>query len=130
MKKYIYMSIPVICLICVMVILKTVLFIGYVPSASMAPTIRTGSIIIANRYYRELDKGDIIVFNHDNTVMVKRIAAIPGETITIGNKKYLAPLDGYFVLGDNTNSSFDSRYWNEPFVKKADIIAVLVCKLN
>lgn len=130
MKKYIYMSIPIICLICVVVILKTVLFIGYVPSASMAPTIRPGSVIIANRCYRELTKGDIIVFNYGNTVMVKRIAAIPGETLTVGNKNYSIPQDSYFVLGDNTNDSFDSRYWNEPFVKKANIIAVLVCQLN
>ena len=32
------------------------------------------------------------------------------------------PADSYFVLGDNSNSSNDSRRWEDPFVPRKDII--------
>ncbi|MBN1494350.1 signal peptidase I [Candidatus Peregrinibacteria bacterium] len=35
---------------------------------------------------------------------------------------YEVPADSYFVLGDNRDSSFDSRTWHSPFVPKNNIV--------
>ena len=79
--------------------MKTVFFIGYVPTSSMEPTLKKDSIIFGTRLFDDLQTGDIIVFTKDGTVMVKRIAAIAGETITIEGITYMVPENSYFVLG-------------------------------
>lgn len=107
----------------VLVLMKTVFFIGYVPTASMEPALKKGSLIFGTRIFGDLDVGDIIVFKKDGTVMVKRIAATAGETITVDGISYTVPEDSYFVLGDNEKNSIDSRYWDEPFLEKTSIIA-------
>ena len=102
----------------VLVLMKTVFFIGYVPTASMEPALKKGSLIFGTRIFDDLDVGDIIVFTKDGTVMVKRIAAIAGETITVDGVSYTVPENCYFVLGDNEDNSWDSRHWVFPYITK------------
>ena len=123
MKKYIWLLIPVFVAAIVVVLMKTVFFIGYVPTASMEPALKKGSLIFGTRIFDDLETGDIIVFTKDGTVMVKRIAAIAGETITVDGVSYTVPENCYFVLGDNEDNSWDSRHWDEPFLEKTNIIA-------
>ena len=114
---------PVICGLLCIILLKCVFFIGYVPSASMEPAISEGSFIFAVRIYGGLNRGDIVVFNHDNRLNVKRIAAVPGDVVVVREKSLTVPAGSYFMLGDNAEDSLDSRYWTEPFLPAQEIVA-------
>lgn len=123
------------------VVLRFVIFVGYVPTESMEPTLPRGSFIVGSRIFNKPQVGDVIVFEKDGILMVKRIAAVSGEVIDLTNVPYMneislpanadaviaIPPNSFFVLGDNIQNSWDSRYWENPFVKLDQIKAVIVC---
>lgn len=117
--------IPVIVFIGVLMLFKTVFFIGFVPSASMEPTLKTNSVIFGTRIYGTLQGGDIIVFQHEDDVLVKRIIGVGGQELEVEGISYTVPEDCYFVMGDNRDNSWDSRFWEDPFIKKSSVIAKL-----
>lgn len=122
-------------------VLRFVIFVGYVPTESMEPTLPRGSVIIGTRIFNKPQVGDVIVFEKDGILMVKRVAAVSGEVIDLTNVPYMnetslpakadtviaVPPNSFFVLGDNTQNSWDSRYWEDPYVKLDQIKAVIVC---
>lgn len=128
MRKLKWLILPVIVFGLTFCLFRFVFIIGYVPSASMEPTLKEKNYILGFRIYGDLEVGDIIIFEHDGTTMVKRIAAVGGETIEADGKIYTVPEGKLFVLGDNRQNSFDSRYWEEPFVDESDIIAKVIWK--
>ena len=121
-------------------ILRFVLLVGYVPTPSMEPTLQQNSIIIGTRLFGELKTGDIIVFQKDGVLVVKRIAGCPGERIDLTKISYMesvpipifeqevitVPENAYFVLGDNSQNSWDSRYWEDPFISPEEIVAKVI----
>jgi signal peptidase I len=111
-----------------------------IEGSSMAPLLADRDAIFVNRMvYRlaPIQRGDVVVFDYPldrRTSFIKRIVALPGETIEIrqglvyvnGNwlpEPYVpsqycdlsdfgplkVPSDSYFVMGDHRSSSNDSR---------------------
>ncbi|MCH5253624.1 MAG: signal peptidase I [Lachnospiraceae bacterium] len=122
---------------------------------SMEPSLYNGQEILINRFIYKLSlpkRGDVVVFwpngNQKTHYYVKRVIALPGETIQIidgrvyidgslldedesyskimdagiAENEILLGVDEYFVLGDNRNSSEDSRSGNIGPVKRNNII--------
>ncbi|MBD5521432.1 MAG: signal peptidase I [Lachnospiraceae bacterium] len=122
---------------------------------SMEPALYNGQEILINRFIYKISspkRGDVIVFlpngNQKTHYYVKRVMALPGETVQIKSGKVY--IDGelleedesydkiadagiaeneivlddneYFVLGDNRNSSEDSRSGNIGAVDGSNII--------
>ena len=126
MKKLLPILIPVFCAVLVLVLFRFVFYLGYVPTASMEPTIHQGSLILGLRQFGELRTGDIVIFRHDGRTLVKRIAASPGETYILNGSPITVPAGHYLLLGDNADDSYDARYWDDPFVSSSVIMAKLI----
>lgn len=130
MKKKLIWLIPIIAALLVYLLFQTVLLIGYVPTASMEPTLEEGSYILGLRPYGKLKTGDIVIFKHEEGLLVKRIAASGGESITVEGIRYIVPEGHYLMLGDNAENSYDSRYWEVPYVSEEAIVAKLIRPSN
>ena len=129
-KKIRPFIIPVAITLAVIILFHSIFFLGYVPTESMEPTLKTGSLILGLRCFDDLQNGDIIIFRHDGSYLVKRIAASAGETVVHQNKLVIVPEDSFFVLGDNADNSLDSRYWENPFVSLDDVMAKLLLPIE
>lgn len=125
----------------IFLLMRFVFLFGYVPTASMEPTLEKDSFILGVRVFSEIKKGDIVIFEHDGHLLVKRVAALPGETIDLSMLTYMTtieipvrdtdtlvvPEECYYLLGDNVQNSIDARYWEEPFVSREQIVAKVLC---
>lgn len=132
--------VPVSLTLFLYILLRCIFLVGYVPSESMEPTLHKGSLILCTRITKNLETGDIIVFRRGAILMVKRIAAVGGDTVDYSRLEYMegiappqrsesaavVPENSFFLLGDNTQDSLDSRYWDNPFIHSDDVVAKLL----
>ena len=125
-KKLCQVLIPLFGAVTVIILFRCVLFIGYVPTSSMEPTLKTGSVLLGIRIIGSIKTGDIIVFRHNEKLFVKRVAAVGGDIIEENGQTLTVPAECFYVLGDNTEHSYDSRCWKEPFVERQDVLAVVI----
>src|SRR5678815_3049864 len=92
---------------------------NWVPSGSMKPTILEGDLVFVNKLAYDLRvpftlqrladwdnpaRGDIVVFfsPHDGTRLVKRVVAVPGDTIELRNNVLL--LNGTAMAYESVNA--------------------------
>lgn len=110
----------------ILILFRFAFLLGYVPTASMEPTLKTGSLLLGVRVWEDIQKGDIIVFRHNKEYLVKRVEAVGGDLIERNGENLVVPEGGFYVLGDNGQCSYDSRYWEYPFVMSDDIVAKVI----
>lgn len=105
---------------------------------------------------KDPERFDVIMFkfpDNEKKDYIKRIIGLPGEKVTVTAGKvyindsqvpldepyikgvpvgdfgpYQVPEDSFFVMGDNRNDSWDSRYWYNNYVKREKILAKAVCR--
>lgn len=88
-----------------------------VSGASMEPTFETGDYLIIDEFsyhFQKPQKDDVIVFRYPldkSKFFIKRIEGLPGETVKYNGQELKLGDNEYFVLGDNTMASSDSRIW-------------------
>ena len=86
-----------------------------VQGPSMLPTFSPGDRIVVNRLayrMRSPSKGELIALRHpldEELPLLKRVAAVPGEVVKIGRREYQLGPEEWYVVGDNADSSSDSR---------------------
>lgn len=107
MKSYVLYLIPAFVIIVILVMLRTVLLLGYVPSESMKPKLERVSHIIGNRFYRDIDVGDIIIFEREGNMMVKRVAACAGDMVMVNGQSQPVPSDCFLGIMSITHMTQD-----------------------
>lgn len=120
--------------IVLLLFVRTFIFsVGIIDGESMVPTLNNNQKFIVNRIgylISEPKHGDVIQFiDFDRKkLIVKRIAGTPGEevVIEINEKKQKIKLKSqqYYVLGDNSEKSYDSRQYGP--ILRENIIGKLV----
>ena len=122
---------------------------------SMSPTLEHDEIVALIKT-DNIDRGDLIGFYYQGKILLKRVIALPDDTVVIdenGNVyvneqlliepyvtekslgecdlefPYEVPGDGYFVMGDRRSQSVDSRSSMIGAVTKDDIIGKIFIRV-
>lgn len=124
--------VPYVIILLAVIIIRTYFFTPIMVSGpSMQPTLDGGELMILSKNDSDIKRFDIVVVDIDTEDIIKRVVAMPGETISCENgivyvngkkqeeeyskgitadfPKVTLDYDEYFVMGDNRENSLDSR---------------------
>ena len=106
-----------------------------ISGTSMEPTLNNGEIVVLVKTSK-LERGDLCGFSYSNKILIKRVIGLPGDIIEIDTEgtvyingaaidepytkdkslgecdlefPYTVPENEYFLMGDQRESSIDSR---------------------
>ena len=116
---------------------------------SMAPTYRSSDLLLTSPVGRTKDsvrRGDVVVFRRGELRMIKRAVGLPGDLVEMEagrliingdpvdgrprvrgafTQTWRVPDHGYFMAGDNSSVSDDSRVWDEAYLAAGSVEAVV-----
>lgn len=132
--------IPYIVILVIVLLIRIYLVTPIIVSGeSMLPTLDGGELMVLNKIDK-IERFDIVVVDTGKEEIIKRVIAVPGETISCENgiiyinghrqdeeysrgitsdfEKIKLEDDEFFVMGDNREDSLDSRHMG-PFKRTA-----------
>ncbi len=143
-------TVSVLVVVAAVAVLITTLFLPIlqISGDSMSPTLEHDEIVVLFKT-DDFQYGDLIAFYYQGKILLKRVIAMPDDTVVIDNEgnvyvnemlvdepyvtekslgdcdlefPYVVPGDGFFVMGDRRTNSVDSRNSVIGAVTRDDII--------
>lgn len=136
-QSALFKTIGVLCVVAAISVLLTTLWMPVLQiyGSSMYPTLEPGDLVLSVKN-EKLDSGDVVAFYQGNKLLIKRVIATSGQWVDISNdgvvtvdgqmldEPYIRELSlgncdielphqvkeaHYFIMGDNRDTSLDSR---------------------
>ena len=126
-----------------------------IAGTSMAPTLNEGDTVLLVKT-KELETGDLCAFYYSNKILIKRVIATPGDYIGVAADgtvflngepldepyitekalgecdiefPYQVPENNYFVMGDQRETSIDSRSSVIGCIPEDQLIGRIFCRI-
>jgi len=123
--------------------------------SSMTPTLNESDIVVSVKG-SEFEQGDLIAFYMGNKILVKRVIALPGQTVDMDEDgtiyvdgkaldepylteksygdanielPYQVPDNRYFCVGDHRSTSVDSRHTEIGCISEEQIVGKIVFRV-
>lgn len=153
-KRYIFIVLLVVCI--VMFIITSFCSFYKVEGDSMNPTLVNNDVVYVKKS-KSFEQGDLIAFNYNNKLLVRRVIALGGDKVNIDQNGYIfvndkkleenyiqsrkdnplrdevfphtIPQGHVFVLGDNRTHAIDSRMRDLGAIEQSQIIGKVVLRI-